>query len=49
MLVSHFLREVLELADTVSVLRDGRLVSTGPTTDETEDSLVGKVAPSDAG
>lgn len=39
-LVSHFLEEVLELADDVSVLRDGRLVHTGPATTETEESLV---------
>ena len=39
-LVSHFLREVLELADTVTVLRDGRLVKTAPTPAETEASLV---------
>ena len=38
--VSHFLDEVLELADTVTVLRSGRLVRTGPAADETEDSLV---------
>src|SRR5215467_6242197 len=38
--VSHFLDEVLELADTVSVLRSGRLVRTGPAADETEESLV---------
>lgn len=40
LLVSHFLREVLELADTISVLRDGRLVRTAPAAEETEDSLV---------
>ena len=40
LLISHFLREVLELADAVSVLRDGRLVKTAPTAAETEASLV---------
>ena len=39
-LVSHFLGEVLALADTVTVLRDGKLVKTGPASDETEDTLV---------
>lgn len=39
-LVSHFLAEVLELADTVTVLRDGRVVRTGPASGETENSLV---------
>ncbi|HEY7274555.1 MAG TPA: sugar ABC transporter ATP-binding protein [Trebonia sp.] len=38
--VSHFLDEVLELADTVTVLRSGRLVRTAPVTEETEESLV---------
>jgi rhamnose transport system ATP-binding protein len=38
--VSHFLDEVLDLADTVTVLRSGRLVRTAPVTDETEQSLV---------
>jgi ABC-type sugar transport system ATPase subunit len=38
--VSHFLDEVLELADAVTVLRSGRLVRTGPVTEETEESLV---------
>jgi rhamnose transport system ATP-binding protein len=40
LLISHFLREVLELADTVTVLRDGQVVRTAPTADETEGSLV---------
>ena len=40
LLISHFLGEVLELADTVTVLRDGKLVRTAPTAAETEASLV---------
>jgi len=39
-LVSHFLGEILDLSDTISVLRDGRVVRTGPAADETEASLV---------
>ena len=39
-LISHFLREVLELADSVTVLRDGKVVRTSPASDETEASLV---------
>ena len=39
-LVSHFLSEVLDLSDVVTVLRDGRVVRTNPTSDETEGSLV---------
>ncbi|HSP71483.1 MAG TPA: ATP-binding cassette domain-containing protein, partial [Gaiellaceae bacterium] len=39
-LISHFLREVLDLADTITVLRDGRVVRTGPANVETESSLV---------
>ena len=39
-LVSHFLDQVLEVADTVSVMRDGRLVRSGPASSETEQSLV---------
>jgi ABC-type sugar transport system ATPase subunit len=38
--VSHFLDEVLELADTVTVLRNGRLVRTATAAAETEASLV---------
>jgi simple sugar transport system ATP-binding protein/ribose transport system ATP-binding protein len=40
LLISHFLREVLELADAVTVLRDGRIIRTSPTAQETEASLV---------
>ena len=39
-LVSHFLSEVLELADEVTILRDGRLVQTVPAAGQTEDSLL---------
>jgi simple sugar transport system ATP-binding protein/ribose transport system ATP-binding protein len=38
--VSHFLKEMLELADTVTVLRDGKVVRTSPTEGETPESLV---------
>lgn len=39
-LVSHFLGEVLELADTVTILRDGRHIRTGPASAETEQTLI---------
>ena len=39
-LVSHFLGEVLELADEVTILRDGRLVRTVPAAGQTEESLM---------
>jgi ribose transport system ATP-binding protein len=39
-LISHFLREVLELADVVTVLRDGKVIRTSQTSEETEDTLV---------
>jgi simple sugar transport system ATP-binding protein/ribose transport system ATP-binding protein len=39
-LVSHFLTEVLDLSDVVTVLRDGRVIRTNQTADETENSLV---------
>ena len=38
--VSHFLDEVLELCDTVTVMRNGHVVRTGPAAAETEESLV---------
>ena len=38
--ISHFLREVLEIADVVTVMRDGQVVRSGPAYDETEANLV---------
>ena len=38
--MSHFLREVLALADDVTILRDGKLVRTQPAAEESEDSLI---------
>ncbi len=38
--ITHFLAEVLELADAVTVLRDGRLVRTSPAEQETPERLV---------
>lgn len=39
--ISHFLKEVLSLVDVVTVLRDGSVVKTGPTDQETPETLVG--------
>ena len=39
-LVSHFLGEILALSDTVTILRDGRVVRTAAAADETEASLI---------
>lgn len=38
--VSHFLEEVLSVADEVTVLRNGELIRTAPTGDETPEGLV---------
>ena len=38
--VSHFLREVLAVADTITVLRNGEVVQTTPAATQTADSLV---------
>jgi simple sugar transport system ATP-binding protein/ribose transport system ATP-binding protein len=40
LLISHFLREVLELADTITVLRDGRIVASADASGATEQTLV---------
>jgi rhamnose transport system ATP-binding protein len=39
-ITSHFIKEVLALADFVTVLRDGRVVRTAPAREETERSLI---------
>lgn len=38
--VSHFLDEVLGVSDTVTIMRDGRVVRTNPTGQETRSSLI---------
>ncbi len=49
--VSHFLGEVLSVADDVTVLRDGRHVQTGPAAEESPQRLVSAMlgGPSDLG
>jgi simple sugar transport system ATP-binding protein/ribose transport system ATP-binding protein len=39
-LVSHFLSEVLELCDSITILRDGKHIRTAPASEETEASLI---------
>ncbi|HVO69571.1 MAG TPA: sugar ABC transporter ATP-binding protein [Aggregatilineaceae bacterium] len=41
--VSHRIPEVMEITDRVTVLRDGKLVGTYPTTDITPDTLIEKM------
>jgi ribose transport system ATP-binding protein len=38
--ISHQLEEVLEIADTISVLKDARLVETRPAAGTTADQLI---------
>jgi simple sugar transport system ATP-binding protein/ribose transport system ATP-binding protein len=40
LLISHFLEEVLNLTETVIIMRDGEIVRSGPTSDETVETLV---------
>lgn len=39
-LISHFLSEVLSLSDTITVLRDGRLIKTMAASEASEESLI---------
>jgi ABC-type sugar transport system ATPase subunit len=45
--VSHFLDEILAVADTVTVLRNGRLIRTAAAKDETRETLVAGVTGQD--
>jgi simple sugar transport system ATP-binding protein/ribose transport system ATP-binding protein len=38
--VSHFIHEVLEVADTITIMRDGRIIRTSTSADETYDSCI---------
>lgn len=38
--ISHHLKDVIALCDTVTILRDGRVVRTAPAADETEQTLI---------
>jgi ABC-type sugar transport system ATPase subunit len=40
LLISHYLDEVLGVCETVTVMRDGRIVRTGPAAEETPQTLV---------
>ncbi len=48
-LVSHFLGEVLELADEVTILRDGRVVRTAPAEGQSEESMLAAMLGRSAG
>ena len=38
--ISHFLEEVLDIADTVTIMRNGEIIRTAPTQEETPKSLI---------
>ena len=41
--ISHFLEDVLEICDRVTILKDGRLVETSPSSDLTKAEVIGKM------
>jgi ABC-type sugar transport system ATPase subunit len=45
--VSHFLQEILEVSDTITILRNGRLIRTSPVAAETRETLVSGVTGQD--
>ena len=45
--VSHFLSEIMEVSDTVTILRNGRLIRTSPVAAETRETLVSGVTGQD--
>jgi ABC-type sugar transport system ATPase subunit len=45
--VSHFLEEILEVSDTITILRNGQKVRTGPASAETRETLVAGVTGQD--
>lgn len=42
--ISHKLEEVMEIADTISILRDGEMIATKPKTEITEDEIITHMA-----
>ena len=47
--ISHFLEDVLEICDRVTVLKDGRKVSTSPSSELTKTELISRMLGRDAG
>ena len=47
--ISHRLREVFEIGDTVTILRDGRVVHDGPSSEMTTDGLISGMVGRDVG
>lgn len=41
--ISHFLEDVLEICDRVTILKDGRLVETSPSSELTKGDVIGKM------
>lgn len=47
--ISHFLEDVLEICDRVTILKDGRLVETSPSSELTKADVIGKMLGRTAG